>query len=593
MKNNSLKFDASRRGVIAVFTAVMLIVLLGMIAFAVDVGYMNLARTQLQSAADSAALAAVAVSYEDHATVQKVAQAFANYNYVAGRRAQLNAADVEFGTWNAADPNPANRFKVSTTVNNAIRVTVKTNADNGGATPLFFAGVFGKTSQDQSASAVATVNPRDICFVVDLSASMHTDTEPDYSHSVDDLITRIYSDFTYNAIAGQEPSYNIGAPLGKSTLSQLMTPGSTLPNPYRVSSSDASATVSGDTIPDKTKNARQWKAYAWIMDKQIPLEMPAAKPTPNSSNAANFNYWSIYLNYLNPLNTNPSKIGYRSYLKFMMQKGGVNMKPGGTLYTPLSHHSADCPSIPEKVPLVTGTTYYFPPREMPTHAARRAIIAALQTIETHNKDISDPQDRDWVSVISYNAKELGTVIEAPLTTNGVPTAYETAIQKCTKLQACGDFSSNTTTDLGLTAAVDHIKYGGNGLGREHANKIIVLLTDGLPLDYASNQSDIINYRNQHPSSFKGISNYYGGSSYPQDGALMHAAMMQSDNWYLYAAGLGANCDYGFLNRMARLGGTADKDGNAPSGKDDSYQIEENLTEIFNNIITNPKLRLVQ
>ena len=36
--------------------------MLGMIAFAVDIGYMNLARTQLQAAADSAALAAAGSS---------------------------------------------------------------------------------------------------------------------------------------------------------------------------------------------------------------------------------------------------------------------------------------------------------------------------------------------------------------------------------------------------------------------------------------------------------------------------------------------------------------------------------------------------
>ena len=45
-----------RRGVIAVLTAIMLVVMLAMVAFAVDVGYLVLARSELQRSADAAAL---------------------------------------------------------------------------------------------------------------------------------------------------------------------------------------------------------------------------------------------------------------------------------------------------------------------------------------------------------------------------------------------------------------------------------------------------------------------------------------------------------------------------------------------------------
>src|SRR6516165_10134964 len=46
-----------RRGAIAPFAAFLVIVLVGMVAFAVDTGYVVLTRTELQSAADAAALA--------------------------------------------------------------------------------------------------------------------------------------------------------------------------------------------------------------------------------------------------------------------------------------------------------------------------------------------------------------------------------------------------------------------------------------------------------------------------------------------------------------------------------------------------------
>src|SRR5205823_1193746 len=49
---------ADRRGVIAALTAVLLVVMLVFIAFAVDIGYMQVAKSQLQRTADSAAMAA-------------------------------------------------------------------------------------------------------------------------------------------------------------------------------------------------------------------------------------------------------------------------------------------------------------------------------------------------------------------------------------------------------------------------------------------------------------------------------------------------------------------------------------------------------
>ena len=49
---------AERRGVILVLTAIVLVVLLGFVALTIDVGLIQLTKTQLQSAADASALAA-------------------------------------------------------------------------------------------------------------------------------------------------------------------------------------------------------------------------------------------------------------------------------------------------------------------------------------------------------------------------------------------------------------------------------------------------------------------------------------------------------------------------------------------------------
>ena len=51
--------DPARRGAILVWSAVIMTFLLAMTAFAVDISYMTVVATQLQNAADAAALSAV------------------------------------------------------------------------------------------------------------------------------------------------------------------------------------------------------------------------------------------------------------------------------------------------------------------------------------------------------------------------------------------------------------------------------------------------------------------------------------------------------------------------------------------------------
>ena len=49
---NSRKHPQSRRAVTLVLAALLMVTLLGMVAFAMDVGYIVLVRSQLQTAAD-------------------------------------------------------------------------------------------------------------------------------------------------------------------------------------------------------------------------------------------------------------------------------------------------------------------------------------------------------------------------------------------------------------------------------------------------------------------------------------------------------------------------------------------------------------
>ena len=569
-----------RRGAIVVLTAILLVLMLGVIAFAVDMGYVLLVRTQLQTAADSSSLAAAASTNLSRADFEAVAKQFAGYHQATGRAVQLGSSDIEYGNWDTA----TRIFTPSATVGNAVRVTTRTDASHGGETPFFFARILNFSSMSQSASAVAMTNPRDIAFVIDASGSMNFDTDPDKTDDINstfasqgyptigtDLMQQIYNDFGYGTFPGttQCIGQTIGiSPSSWNPLSALMSTSgplssSSIPAPYRIYSGDSSS-------------VRTQKAYSWAMDVQIPQLMPAAKPkavAPATNSSTYYNYWVEYLS------DNSRKLGYRSYMHFLMYYGR-EMKPDNVNYTPLSQFSSNCPWHSEST---AGGTFSFPPREQPTHAARRAIIAAIKVIKDRNQNISDTNQRDWVSIIRFDkVTSGGPVIQVPLTGD-----YDAAMAGCTRLQACEHAVACTATEAGLIAARNHIKpRSEGGYGRLATNKVVVLLTDGQANLYSSSPSTISSYIHNNPSS-----NFYG-NQYPQDAALMQTSMMQGGHWYLYPVGIGLECDYNFMDRMARMG-TTDKNGQGPRGSGNPADYEARLTEIFRNIISSPKLRLVQ
>ncbi len=74
---------------------------------------------------------------------------------------------------------------------------------------------------------------------------------------------------------------------------------------------------------------------------------------------------------------------------------------------------------------------------------------------------------------------------------------------------------------------------------------------------------------------------------------MQADTMRGKGWYVYALPLGLAVDSDFMNRMARVGGTADDNGNAPSTSGDPSTYETEMTDLLDKIIDNPQVRLVK
>ncbi len=173
-----------RRGAILVLSTVLMLVLAGMVALSVDLGYVYTVRTELKRATDAAALAGAGALPEGAEVAYLRAVDFLLRNPVANRAvlgeenrlARLtefletnpDAVTFEVGHWDVV----TREFVASTDHPSAVRVV----AHLRGA-PLFFGRIFGRQSFDLHAESIARFQPRDIVLVLDFSASMNDDSE--------------------------------------------------------------------------------------------------------------------------------------------------------------------------------------------------------------------------------------------------------------------------------------------------------------------------------------------------------------------------------------------------------------------------------
>lgn len=158
-----------RKGNILVLSALLMVLMMAMCAFAVDLGYLCIARSELQRSADAAAGAACwdLVNTSGPAGISNYSALSANATETAGQYAGLNpimsqgpalgASDVEVGY--IADPrDPNSPFLTNSAMPpNAVHVRVLKTAAQNGQLPLFFGRVLGLTHVSGQADATAAV----------------------------------------------------------------------------------------------------------------------------------------------------------------------------------------------------------------------------------------------------------------------------------------------------------------------------------------------------------------------------------------------------------------------------------------------------
>jgi Mg-chelatase subunit ChlD len=162
----------SRRGNIIVLTAILLVVVLAMVAFAVDVGYMSVVSNEMRNSVDAAAMAGASSLGKGKAEAEQQALDYLAKNSVGTKTITSNDATVEFGKWNAA----SRTFSVTGTAPSAVRVTATSEGHS-----LFFGRALGTDAFKTTTKAVAIYRPRDIVLVLDYSGSMNT------NKAIDDL----------------------------------------------------------------------------------------------------------------------------------------------------------------------------------------------------------------------------------------------------------------------------------------------------------------------------------------------------------------------------------------------------------------------
>lgn len=459
-------------------------------AFSVVIGIgglqIRMLRSRLQSAADAMATAEAA-RLSRHAASERLSAGRPPLpDRITPVGARKEWVHVIPGIWDFA----ARRFHEGGGAANALRVVVSGDSGSLGRLGRWTATHFGAGSE-LKAQAVAAVVPRDIIFLVDLSGSMNDDTEPAWAPAAASSsnagsvgvsprpwLQEVYDDFGFGAYPGEEEHFGApwGVSAGASAYADLIhdrgpLAASSVPQRYRI-------------LPTDDPLTRKRKAYSAVIDAQIARLMPHAMPEPDSTK--NYEFWASYLDYLliplspstpsadtallppaqspnrldgfrNPdrfahprvspevLAETAGRIGYRTYLQFMMDFGrGLN--PADALPVPLSRRSRHCPLRAETVP---GGVISFPPREQPMHAVRRALIAALQLILERNTALPNAEIRDRVAVIGYDAPQSGgAIVFQDLTVD-----CGSAIRVCTQLQAGCDKPSREEVAAGLRAAL--------------------------------------------------------------------------------------------------------------------------------------------
>jgi Flp pilus assembly protein TadG len=180
-RNGTARQSLRRRGIILPLVAIVIVLMVGFLALAIDLGMLAIAKTQVQQSADLAALTAMrtlngdsSIDYNQSAATTN-AQNVVTYNVVLGTSLQSSQLQLTFGSYDYNQTTKtfqANFPPTSGAPETAVAATVTSNTLPGAFTSIFMNQVL----PNVTATAQAVHRPRDIALAIDLSGSMRFGT---------------------------------------------------------------------------------------------------------------------------------------------------------------------------------------------------------------------------------------------------------------------------------------------------------------------------------------------------------------------------------------------------------------------------------
>ena len=322
--------SSSRRGVVTVLAAFLLVGVFAFVAFAVDTGLMALTQTEMQNAVDAAALAASqeitgaiynAGQGSGDASVDSNSIAVASAREMAANVAELNGIyvdpnqDVEFGK--RSYDTATGTWPISWGVEpyNVVRVSARRdNTDTSqpdGRLPLSFGWAVGMPSVEMVTAATAFVEARDIELVLDFSASMNDDSSMTSFGSLGQANVEASLDAMWSALVTANPKWP------GTTTSKFPSTGFGGINSYYgtyVSSSTTSTIYNTLSLNSTVGGAVR---YPFPQAGRDSSGLPKSKP----SNSTSQSLWYGYIDYVKNLSgTYRKRYGYRTLMDYLQEQ---------------------------------------------------------------------------------------------------------------------------------------------------------------------------------------------------------------------------------------------------------------------------------
>jgi Flp pilus assembly protein TadG len=609
-----------RRGTVVVPVVVCSLALIGFAALAVDVGHLYCTRAELQRTADASAMAAAGLlaDYTDGDPLPRArqcAQALATRNTVLGSPITLSpTSDIIFGRAAWDEFTRKYTFTPTESCSNAVRVRVRRTADSSnGAVPLFFANVFGQSRKDMSAEATAILTPRDIVFVLDLSAS-HNDDSCLRSYKNTDIANRdVWQSLWDTQLAeslGIPRPTDGGEPAGP-FLGNMNAWGTRTTGPgwdfagdaglvrlrkgssWSLTSAYVSQTLSGkgygtytsqemsainSSAYDSSTSAYQRRVlvalgvYRWKSGKS------GGQPGGNGDNVIDASEVETMVPYPSS-STNPSTLckdvggSWTSFVSYVSSSSSHMCQ-----YDPSSMYYGD-PGLQYRFGLKTFVDFLQENEtgDSTSPGLRGAPEQPMGAVADATKEMIDIvnslEGSDLIGMASYGTYGYGPA-DKPNNMSWLTDDLNTVRNKVDTLQA-GMWTGNTNMAQGIDKGVDVLFNSPVSPQRKHAAKIMILLTDGQP-----------NQTRANPTK------YYSElcTTCPPRADAKAAAHDAHDQKFItiYTISVGANADQVLMAEIADIGGGEHFHA---EGSVDTYK--EQLQQIFQKLGGKCPVELIQ